>query len=198
MRTVCSLTATQRLQTTTSTTLLFVRNHRNVLHSLREQYDQLPEQHVSIVHTSNFINGCHGDDLIWYPVSSNLINYKHKDWRIFDDCLCQKLLLRAIFWLAWSHSGGTFHANSIPVGSIVHGATYFEDVSHRQPPSRQPHWPGLTPTPICLLHPVSWFRCSGLFWSESNWSKSIVNRQTCAVHKEILGKLYIDAYGLSA
>jgi len=39
------------------------------------------------------INDCHEHDLSWYPVLSNLVSYKHKAWRLFGDCLCQKLLL---------------------------------------------------------------------------------------------------------
>jgi len=37
------------------------------------------------------------------------------------------------FWLAWSHGGGTFHANIIPSGRIIHGATYFKDAGQPSP-----------------------------------------------------------------
>ena len=89
---------------------------RNALPSHIQQYIQLLQKQISIVHSLSIIqdNLClkrekkttvcycykwwpiangHEDNLSRKHALSNIKSYIHKAWRLFDNCLCQRLLL---------------------------------------------------------------------------------------------------------
>jgi len=51
------------------------------------------------------LNGCHGNDVYQHPILSNAVSYKHKHWRLFGDCLCQKLLI--LYQICYLHKNVT-------------------------------------------------------------------------------------------